>query len=166
MKRETITRELLASALRYLRNSRGLTQRDVAKRAAVYRDQGFGRLLESQISDFERGRALPSLESLLNFLAACSESGTKVDMAAFQKAIETVGSNEGEPSSQPSAAALDGAVEIAGKLVSELSERMTDRIRGERQGEMQGHRDEMAELRGRVVRTERLLGSLEDTEGV
>lgn len=152
MERELITRDLLAAALRYLRTARGLTQKDVARRAAVYRDQGFGRLLESQISDFERGRALPSLGSLLNFLAACSDSGSQVSFVKLQRAIETVGAEDGDGPPPANEVAVEGTRAMVDEVVSELSERL--------RSAMERQKDEMAALRTRVVRAERLLGSL------
>ena len=56
---------------------------------------GFGGLLESQISDFERGKTLPSFGSLLLLLAACSTDGESVDFRVLQKAlIDNSGSPE------------------------------------------------------------------------
>ena len=156
MEREKITRELFASALRHLRTARGLTQRDVAARATAYQDQGFGRLLESQISDFERGRALPSLGSLLNLLAACSDSGARVNFGKLQKALEAVGATEDGVMPAPPELAGDQAMDMVDKITSDLSERMVERLRSE----MQYHKDEVAELRTRIVNTERHLASL------
>ena len=87
MHRNEITREALGSAFRYLRTSAGLTQRQVCDRATQFED--YGKLGESQVSDFERGRIQPSLSSLLNLLAACSADGETVDFAALQWAILT-----------------------------------------------------------------------------
>ena len=87
MKREMLTGELLARSLRNLRSLAHLTQREIAERASRFNDFGFGRLLESQISDFERGKTLPSLGSLFNLLAACSDDAETVDLNILQRAI-------------------------------------------------------------------------------
>lgn len=92
--RGEITPEAVAEALRLLRIRHGLTQKELAIRAREFSGEHFGKLLESQISDFERGRALPSFGSLLNLLAGYSSSGKAVDFSMLQAALTEVISSE------------------------------------------------------------------------
>ena len=84
---QAITREHIAQAFRRLRTSRNLTQEEVALRARTL-DVCLAKLHASQISDFERGRTLPSFAALLIILAACSDDGETIDFGAFQAALE------------------------------------------------------------------------------
>lgn len=95
MKRVWFNRRRIARALRRTRRTAGLTQRQVAERSLEFEHLEMGRLLESQISDFERGRALPSLGNFLNFLAACSPEGDQVDLRAF---LDSLAASAGENS--------------------------------------------------------------------
>lgn len=89
IKRDRITREVVSKVLRRIRTERDLTQSQIVRRAEKYYVDGFGKLLESQISDFEKGRTTPSLGALLNLLAGCSPEG-EVDFSIFQEALEYV----------------------------------------------------------------------------
>jgi len=86
MKAEDVTREALAKALRFLRQSAGLTQRALAIRSKSL-SPPLRRVLESQVSDFERGRALPSFLTLVSMVAACSADGRTVDFSRLQDAL-------------------------------------------------------------------------------
>lgn len=103
LKRDVITPDIVAQALRLIRNKQRLTQKEVSRRAGSFSRDRFGRLLESQISDFERGRTLPSFGSLLNLLAGLSESGTEVDFSVLQEAISEVISPGGKVDKRPAA---------------------------------------------------------------
>lgn len=161
-------------------------------RAVAFQDLGFGRLLESQISDFERGRTLPSIGSLLNFLAGCSRDGLKVDFAAFQRALEIAyeereqtGSRAknsqprlyerdmpGEPARPSEPGRLYDPFESAKPfepdrlyepdVVSRIADLLSERCVGEIRNALQNQRNEMAELRARLVRNEHLITSILD----
>ena len=88
MDRSSITRLAIAETLRLLRTLQGLTQRQVVERAKPFCEDGFGKLLESQISDFENGKAMPTFGTLLNLISACSETGRDVDFQLLQETLE------------------------------------------------------------------------------
>lgn len=165
MERTQITRDILASAIRHLRISGRLTQKSVSKRAALFEDLGFGRLLESQISDFERGRTLPSLGSLLNLLAGCSEDGTHVDFGVFQRALEIVIHHEGIHHEGIHHEGMEAhhlndprinQKDVVDRIVDGLSTRWAEPL----QGVISHQRDELAELRVRIAQAEQLVASL------
>jgi transcriptional regulator with XRE-family HTH domain len=89
MKAEDLTLETLSVAIRTLRQSAGLTQTALAERSASL-SPPLRRLLAGQVSDFERGRALPSFQTLLSMVVACSADGATVDFSRLQNAFGPV----------------------------------------------------------------------------
>lgn len=160
VERTQITRDILASAIRHLRISGRLTQKCISKRAALFEDLGFGKLLESQISDFERGRTLPSLGSLLNLLAGCSEDGSHVDFGVFQRALEIVVDHEGMEAHNHKDPRVNQQ-DLVDRIVEGLSARWAEPL----QGAISHQGDELAKLRVRLAQTEQLMASLLNDDG-
>lgn len=156
MRRDEVTKELLGRALRRLRGRR--TQKEVSERVADLKREAcrpiglleIKDLQHGQISDYELGKVVPSLENLTSFLSACSRDGS-VDFRALQEALE------GEAREDIHEPLLESLLaEPMPPAMREKFDELTERLRHQ-----ESQAAEMAELQRRVAAYERELGKIQ-----
>lgn len=84
---EDLRSEVLTQAIRHLRLFAGLTQLELSERTSEFRAPALRRVIPSQISDYERGRKVPSLERFFSILVASSADGRTLELELLQRAL-------------------------------------------------------------------------------
>ena len=124
MKVEDVTIEVLSKAFRAMRLNAGLSQVELSARTKNLRTPLTREVATNQLSKYERGRALPSISTILSMLAACCSDGRTVSFFPLEQALESLTGVTSKPGLRSQLAELRRNVATVGDQVAEIERRI------------------------------------------